>query len=561
KFVMEFSNYVQTIVANNPAINFISLFDKTDYVFSRQPRPVSDKSRAALHQRIVNSGDTLTLFEGDSMVYDYSVRMICSVIGAMGSDHTWKNGCIVGINADTLSENILGDLDSTYILDPAGRVILSANPQLFGKELENYGLISTALGDNTVATATIGGNESLICSIMDSGKKYRVVSIAPTNRLFASMNQSMFFFFLLALGVLAAFFVITLLLSHKVSQPVNTLVTEIANISPSEGNTGREEMDMAHIALRKAMETMKALKLSHIKDQQIHYLFGFENSEPPEVLFPSAHGWVLAILQIERNEFISGISFDMASLVETISAFLCNALHLGDCAVLPTQKDSLVVVIPGSETKPLFARLQKSLAHLTGCRISISLSDQEEPGSLPQRFTVTGKRMHAKALRGTGSLITRTGENEKSQEPLPQSLSDQVLHAVKLGNEAQIRLAAAQLLDTAREYHYNTVLRQLSALCVNAFDSTAKRDEELQGDVYRALLDCSAPEQLSKVLCGYLFSAAAHLTAAQGIHQEALMKAALQYIHIHFTDGSISMKSVASEMHMSGSHFSHIFKE
>lgn len=565
-FIIDFSKQGQSIMASNDLIDIVALFDEEEMVLTRQKRVISQESMNALHKKAVSVAQTLFYLEADRMAYGTPVRMLCTVVGDR-SGSSWEQGVLLCVNADELADRLLSQLDYTYILDQDGNVLLSSQPELFGQQLPGYQQLLADFekkGNPSAILTQLDGQESLVCVASCPESSFQVVSIQPVSQLQENLNRGLWQLFAATAFILSVAGVITLLLSKFLSRPADDLLKEIANLPPAPGTKAQAPMDpqLAHTMLLRTAHTIDQLQVVHRKDQQIQYLLGLTQDLSPQALFPTDSGWFLAVLQSDQP-LGTGESASFPLIIETIGEILENSPQWQRNVILPVQDGTAALVCPGEGggTEQLIPYLRRELAQASPCSISLSLSDREEPGSLLTRYQNTLGRMRAKSLRGDGALITRLGEEEAPQEKLPSQCVEDILNAVRAGEEERFLPLAQELLNQASGFHFEHTLHQLVDLCVSLFQTGGGRIPKntlLWGEAYQKLWECFNRQQLEAQLAAFWAQAACHPT---GSHKEEQIQAALDYINQHYADESLSMGAVAEHLRMSPSHFSRLFKE
>lgn len=569
-FIIDISKQVQASMASNDLIDLVGLFDREGMVYTRQNRVISQESMNQLQQETVSVpvSESLFFLNAQQMAYGTPVRMICTLVGDCSSS-TWKQGVVLCVNADKLADRLLSQLDSTYILDKEGNVLLSNQTELFGKQLPGYTQILSDFqrkGDPAAIITSINGADSIVCIINDEKQSFQVISIQPVNRLQESLNQSLWQLLLLAALLLTAAGIITLLLSKNLSQPADQLLTEIANLSPSpaEEKNMDHAMDpqLAHTMLQRTMHTIDQLQVVHRRDQQTQYLLGLMQDLSPEALFPTDSGWFLAVLQ---NDYPTKQTQNdpFSLIIETIAQFLETSNQWKNCVILPMQDGTAALICPdqGGEASKMIPVLRQELSELNTCSISFSISDKLEPGTLLVRYQNTLGRMRAKSLRGNGALITRIGEETAPQIKLSSSEVEEITSAVRSEKSELLPNLVHSLLEDMKTCHFEFTLHQLVDLCISLFQTGGTRIPKntlLWGEVYQKLLECSNRDELEHQLVCYYQQAASH---PAGTHKEEQIQAALTFINSHYADETLSMSTVAEHLHMSSSHFSRLFKE
>lgn len=563
-FTVDLTKQAQSAMASNDLIDLVALFDPDGMVMTRQKRVISQESMTQLHEKAVTTSSSLFFLEAKRMAYGTPVRMLCTVVGDHSKEN-WENGMILCINADELANRLLSQMESTYILDLDGNVMLSNQTELFGEQLPGYAQILSAFESSKDLSAVIckvGGVESMVCKVSDEDNNFQVVSINPVSQLQQSLNRGMWQLYLATFLILAVAGVITMLLSKFLSRPADELLKEIADMSPVSPSRDAIDPVLAHSMLQKTTHTIDQLQVIHRKDQQTQYLLGLTRDLQPETLFPTDGGWFLAVLQADLPPTPEQ-NGTFVLIIDSITEILKTDPKYKESVILTVQDGTAALVCPNmqGQAEKIIPYLRQELDSVNTCPVSISTSDKEEAGTLLDRYQNALMRMRAKSLRKNGALITRISEEEAPRIKLSSDLVEEIHTAVRAGKKEDFPRLSQELLDGLETCHFEYAFHQLVDLCISLFqngDARIPKNTLFWGEAYQKLLECINRDQLKKQLVLFWEKASCKPVVS---HKEEQIQAALLYINQHYADEGFSMSVVADHLHMSASHFSRLFKE
>lgn len=568
-FAIRYTNRARIILANSQAIGLVGLFDKQEILMLNQRITISEESRTQLHTLLTGESGSIVLLPARYMVTGSEVPMLCLVAGQYNTPgHSWEEGVIVGVNASELTGNILGSDENLYVVDRQGRVILSNHPDLFGQPLSEEGYLERILSASPEETFNweIAGKEHTLGVVGGANGQYRVVSIQPTDTLFTSLRSGYWQFLLMGGAGLALSFALALLVSLKLSKPVNLLVDDLATFSHAAApDSSIGDVDFARAALKQTTRMISDLKEAHLQSQRIQWLTGLRPDLSEQMLFPGADTLCAAVFQLESGK--ETLPMELSLLADTIKTILLDNLHWEGSIVLPLREDRLTLLLPQEQGQAVsvLRKLQASLTSLLSASVDVAVAECSEGTSLRERHDIVLKRLRAAALRGAGCFLTNQSEAAMGREPFSSDLSELTSTAVRSADRLRIAVAVDKLLLEAAGLEYSYAIEQLCVLGVEATEAIGaalpESKETRWADMYRVLSACETRRQLSSELVKLLDSISVGILTASNIGVADNLQLAMDLIEESYCDPELSLQNVAKRVGMSASYFSKIFRE
>ncbi|MEK3772259.1 AraC family transcriptional regulator [Paenibacillus sp. FSL R5-0887] len=597
---IEISNNLHPILNANESVNSIFFFNQDDIIYELDDYYLNRNEKQNILKQVLQSKTDrypipITLADG-------SQRLVFFQTSRTALYGTSQSGIIIVSNTETLRKSILSSYedqsDSILIVD-------NQTSQIITEQNNNYPIAPTTLneiahatdGYNSYSSKNKGKDEDIVISYVNNGHEgYSIVSVmdyqSSIEQLLKARNAIIIFsIFIIFIALLLSY-----VFTNKVYKPVNHMLLNIYTAfrnseqddeEEQEHGNHYDEIQTASLTISKALSKMSALESRHSSNEFIDFLqkrnYSQQNADPQlprelkslqEKLGDQGHYRVISV-EVTAPSALD-LDYNLLLLLQNVGQQIWSREI--DYKAYPISSNQFILIVSEGRSGILLNDLQvmaqyaeqmiHKLAENYKVHITIGISQiaynlQQLPDSYEQvQHLIRNKLFCYKQSyfifdTFTPSSLSKGQANELTQKILELIKSNQ-LQTIPLEN-------IEALLELVKNIEYEAGLSYLANLLADAamlaHNSIVENKEyrSIYLDVYVKLQSCNNIDELSTLLKTMLDSACLELKTSRSLTVQNNIMKAIEYIHEHINDNTLSIDALAEKYNMSSSYFSKLF--
>lgn len=523
----------------------------------------------------------------------------------------------------SFNDFVIPEQSGVYLLDEAGNVLLSGNPELLPQQTE----LTRALAGHTPGDAEssgtlsgkFGGSTRLLVNYLNmQGTDWKVVSVQPYDIILKPIRELRGTFLSVIIAVLLLAVALATLVAHKLYEPIGRLIRQLGmqTAGTAAGKaTGQDkakvnvkDKDKDELSAVASLFSTMAQQLRSVSDEQgkqrhiitSYYLRTllsggkrlsakeFEDNIRQNGLQISRNGpYRVVLIQVDGySGFISRTSHNERSLyyfaIRNIAEEILRPGHYL-CELADMRSSHLALLISraegsNSETEDeealheLFRNLQQVVSGYY--QLSLTLTASEPCGSheqIPDRYAAAVQYSMYKLVFGRQSIITKErvdGNLRQLEYRFPAELEKRLGESIRTGNLPAMEQVIGHMLAPLGHCHYDVIVHSLLHIAgiIKTSVKEINHNRVVPLNVELSTLSRQVLEQETLQETAELFG-----RVCRDIHDQldqtgsgknaALMDAIKEIIEMNYKEPNLSLQGIASMLHMTPAYIGRMFKQ
>lgn len=594
--------HIQNILSMNRIVmNSVYVLNNKETILSisEQKFAASDSDRQLFH-RVSNlrTGDSPLVWTMEDKYSGNEIKTM-TFFFHQGIPGSLGGAVAVNIDLEALSKTMFSEKinknQNMFIVDRSGNVVLHSDPSMVRKNILNESYFSTILhSDKNYDSFTVGSKNKAVSYSYITTINNRFYVISEMNNVHTLSELAKIRNVIIISGALIfmlALFVAGFI-SYYVYKPFGHVIRNIRSIYQEHSAESRpvDELQLVSEAFTSIVQRNHNLKrenVTHTFVKMLNSKRGLDKQGIEKIFMDTEsiqdkdtpYGVFVVTLDnfdnFSERSNVEAVSFRLDSVI----TLLTDTIQLNaQCALYTVGQEQVLCILSSPDDKvslhddflmEIARNAQESILKMLNMDVSIGISSiMNRPDMIIEAYKEGLEVTRHRIVEGSRWIANAKFLSTLRKVDIPESAARDIVNAVMRGDHEQYEVELDSVAVYSRGYQYASILRfftqvsyTIMKLSQDLLIEETINSNSTYFEIHNRISEFKDYSELKAWFQELFHQSSTVIQEILNKKTRDVLPESLEYISLHYCDGSISVNSVAEKMKISASYFSKMFNE